>query len=272
MPLRWQRSSAASREMKRGLPQRPEAVAVADRGDAAEQGVDEDRPPVRAEADVVHVEVAGHPGRMRRIDRVEALLIRLARRQHIVEAVDLIMGGEREAAPVGARRQPHRAGEGPLEDRKPPVRPRAEEEDLARLIGGEGEAAAGSRQPLREMARRGQRELFLACGGCHLHAFQSASESCPERKHRRIERRVDKSRGCGCLPRHAVNAAGIRKAPSPFSAMKAKPGSTVRQGTGEEVAAGISCAANSPTRRHGRSAEACLRYGKLNIAAAEPFG
>ena len=54
-----------------GLPERPEAVAVADRGDAGKEGVDEDRPPVLAEANVVNVEVARHPGRMRRVERVD---------------------------------------------------------------------------------------------------------------------------------------------------------------------------------------------------------
>ena len=164
MPFRWQRSSAASRETKGGFHSGAEAVPVADRGDAGEQGVDEDRPAVRAEADVVRVEIAGHPGRVRRVDRVEALRVRLAGRQDIVEALDLILGGEREAAPVGADAEPHAAREAALEHREPAVRLDPEQEQLARLIGGEGEAAAGPGQPGGEAARRGERERLVPRG------------------------------------------------------------------------------------------------------------
>src|SRR5688572_29440884 len=42
------------------LPDRGEAVTVADRGDAAEQAADEHRPAVRAEADIMGIDIPGH--------------------------------------------------------------------------------------------------------------------------------------------------------------------------------------------------------------------
>jgi len=50
---------------ERRPPQRLEAVAVAHRGDAREQRVDEDRTPVRRDRHVVRVDVARDPGDVR---------------------------------------------------------------------------------------------------------------------------------------------------------------------------------------------------------------
>ena len=93
--------------------------------------------PSAPKRDVVHVDIAGHPGRVRRVDGIEPRRRLVPAWQHVVEAVDLVLCREREAAAVGADAQAHAAREGSLEHRQPPVGPRPEQEQLARLIGGE---------------------------------------------------------------------------------------------------------------------------------------
>ena len=58
--------------------------------------------------------------------------------------------------PSGAGAEAHAAREGPLEDRKPAVGLEADQEELAGLIGGEGEARPSLRQPGGEQPRAGQ--------------------------------------------------------------------------------------------------------------------
>jgi hypothetical protein len=101
------------------------------------------------------VEVAGGPGQLGHVDAVVALM-RLARRQRIVEAPELVERAHQE--PLRARPQAHAALEGAIEDRQLAVRPQAEQEQLAGLVGGEGEAEPLLGQPGGELTRRGQVE------------------------------------------------------------------------------------------------------------------
>ncbi len=140
-------------------PQGLEAVAVAEGGKAGEQGVDEHRPAIRAEGDVVGVHVAGDPGLVRGVEGV--VLARLAALGDVVEAEDLIVGGQQQGAAVAGDAEAHAPCEGAFEHRQAPVGLQSQEEQLAGLVGGQGEAHSGARQPLREVPGGRQRELFL---------------------------------------------------------------------------------------------------------------
>ena len=154
-------------------PERPEARAVAHRGDAGEDGVDEHRPPGRVPGNVVDVEIAGDPGKPRHEDGVVAGMA-LSGGKRVVEAEQLVMGGEEEPARVRADAEAHAAGEAPLVDGERAVGSDAEQEQLPGLVGGEGDAAARPRQPRHEASRRGEREGFFRCvGGCGHAATQA---------------------------------------------------------------------------------------------------
>ena len=127
------------------LPDRAEIARVADRGDAGIERADEQRPAIGADADIMRVDAAGRPGEVGNVDRVERA--RLAGAHDIVEAVELELGGERDAARAFAHRQPHAAREIALEQRDGARRVAAQEQQLAGLIGGEHQAAADPRQP-----------------------------------------------------------------------------------------------------------------------------
>src|SRR4051812_30727418 len=97
---------------------------------------------------------------MRHIERIMPIR-RLARAfERVIEAEDLVMRGEQETAAIGGNANPHATRKRALEHRELAIRPDAEQEELAGLIGGEGQAAARYMQPLHEMARRGECELF----------------------------------------------------------------------------------------------------------------
>ena len=134
------------------LPERPEAVAVAYRRHAREQRVDEHRPAVGREGHIVGVDIAGDPRRVRREDRVVGAG-RLSRRHDVVEALNLVVRREREGAAARRHAKPHAAREAALEHRQPPVALQSDQEDLAGLVGGEGEARPHARQPLGEVPR-----------------------------------------------------------------------------------------------------------------------
>jgi hypothetical protein len=70
--------------------------------------------------------------------------------ERVVEAPELEQGAEVERRRAGA--EAHGAVEGALEDRQPSIGLQADQEQLAGLVGGEGEA----RSPLREPCRRRQ--------------------------------------------------------------------------------------------------------------------
>ena len=139
-------------------------MCLADLRDAAELGVDEDGPAVPAERHVVGVHVARDPGHVGREHGV-VVAMGAARGHDVVEAENLKLGREQECAAVLARRHPHAAGEGPFEHRNPPRRLDPDEEDLAGLMGREGEARPRPREPLGEMPRTRESELlFLRVG------------------------------------------------------------------------------------------------------------
>ena len=64
--------------------ERHEAVAVADRGEAAEQRVDEQQPAVGVDREVVDVEIAGDVAQPRHVEPVVAL-VELARGKRVLE-------------------------------------------------------------------------------------------------------------------------------------------------------------------------------------------
>jgi hypothetical protein len=85
----------------------------------------------------------------------------------IVEAQELVLGRQRERASARAHIQAHAAREGALEHGQPSAGLEPDQEQLAGLVCGEGEARARARQPFRKMPRRGERELLFRRAGSH---------------------------------------------------------------------------------------------------------
>ncbi len=141
---------------ERRRPQRAEARPLADRGDAAEQGVDEQRPAVAVDGDVVDVEIAGGVGDPGHVEAIGAV-VDPPRRQRVLEPPQLVERAHPQRIP--GRAQPHAARERAFEDRQPPVRLQPDQEQLAGLIGGERQAQPAFRQPRRELPGRGQHHL-----------------------------------------------------------------------------------------------------------------
>src|SRR5262245_20662211 len=83
----------------------------------------------------------------------------------VVEAQKLILGRQHKRARVGSDAQPHAAREGALEHGEAAAGLEPDQEQLAGLVGGEGEARARAREPVGIMPRRGQRELLLGRRG-----------------------------------------------------------------------------------------------------------
>ena len=141
-------------------------LALAHRGDAGEQCVDENRTPVGRDGHIVRVDVAGDPGYVRREHRV-LLAMGGPFGNDVVETQELVLGRQHERAGISAHAQAHAAREGALEDRQPSAGVESDQEQLAGLLGGESEARARARQPFRKMPRRGERELLFRRAGSH---------------------------------------------------------------------------------------------------------
>ena len=141
---------------ERRPPERREAVGLADRGEAAEQRVDEHDPALGVEGDVVDVEVARGARDLRHVEPVVAL-VRLAGLERVVEPPELEQ--RRQEQRLRARPEAHGAVEAALEDRQPAVRLQPDQEQLAALVGREREREVLLGEPARELARRQQLEL-----------------------------------------------------------------------------------------------------------------
>ena len=121
---------------KGGAPQRLEAVAVADRGQAAEQGIDEDRSAVAVYRDVVDVQIAGGVADLRDIETI-VVVLGFALGEQVFETPDLVEAAHPES--VGRGAEAHAAVEGAFEDGQFAAALEAQEEEFADLVGGEGE-------------------------------------------------------------------------------------------------------------------------------------
>ena len=127
------------------MPDRRKTVRGARPRQAGEQRVDEDGVAGGVERDVVHVDVAGDVAHLRDVEAVEAV-VRLPGLQHVLEAPELIERAHPQRLAISA--EPHAPLERALEDGKAPVGLEAEEEELARLIGGERQARAAARRAM----------------------------------------------------------------------------------------------------------------------------
>ena len=107
--------------------------------------------PAVVRGDLVDVDVAERLRVARHEEGVERLVGGLAGAEDILQPPQLELAGEVE--PAGAVSEAHGALEILLVDRHGAVGLRADEEQLAGLVGGEGEAHAVARQPAREPAR-----------------------------------------------------------------------------------------------------------------------
>ena len=125
-----------------------EALRLRHRGKAGKKRVDEDRPSGRVDTKIMGIEIAGGVGRLRYEQPVIALR-QLARRQRILEPPQLVE--RRHPHGLAIRPQSHAAAEGAFEHRETIVRLQAYQEQLPRLIGGEGQRQVMLRQPFREL-------------------------------------------------------------------------------------------------------------------------
>lgn len=142
-----------------GAPHWPEAGMLGQRGQAVETGHHEDGPSILAGGDVVDVDVAGCVPAHRHVEGVVALPC-LPGLEEVLEAPELVERGQPERA-SGSRAEPHRARKRPLVDREPAIGPEADQEELAGLVGGEGEARLRAGEPGGEQPRSGQLEPGL---------------------------------------------------------------------------------------------------------------
>src|SRR5262249_56009911 len=81
------------------------------------------------------------------------------------EGEEGVGGREDQRAGIGAHPQAHATREGALEYGQAAAGLEPDQEQLASLVGGEGEARAGAREPVGKMPRRGERELLPGRGG-----------------------------------------------------------------------------------------------------------
>ena len=134
-------------------------------GEAGEQRVDEHHAAVGHDRHVVDVEIARGPGELRHVEAIVTLM-RLAGRQHVVEPPELVERREIELAAV--RAEAHGPVEGALEDGEAAVGLEAEQEELAGLIGGEGQGQPLLGHPGGELARGRDLEARFArrLAGC----------------------------------------------------------------------------------------------------------
>ena len=156
-PFRWQRSSAASRSMKGGRQSGAKLARSAMVARQLKRVATKTGRPSASGVDVVDVDVAGGVAGDRHVDRVVAVLA--SRRDR---------GSSRSARAGRARtsracRRARRRGPCSAEKVRSKIESRpsglqADQEELAGLIGGEGEARAGLRQPGGEQPRAGQFE------------------------------------------------------------------------------------------------------------------
>jgi hypothetical protein len=146
-----------------GPPQRPEARLVADRGETGEQRIDEHRRAHAvdlAHADVVDVGAAGDAALAWHELAVGALRRGLAGGEHVLEPPQHVEGAGPQRLPVGP--QPLALLDDALVRADAAVVPAADEEQPSRLVGGEGEADIGCREPCRETLRQQQQRALVA--------------------------------------------------------------------------------------------------------------
>ena len=122
-----------------GTPQLAEAATVRQGGQTVEPGGDKDRAAIRVFDDVMGVDVACRVPRHRHVKRVEPVA-GFPRIKEVLTAPKLKAGTHPE--PALPHPQTHRPLERAFEHRQPPIGAQADQEHLARLIGGQGEAAA----------------------------------------------------------------------------------------------------------------------------------
>ena len=132
------------------LPDWREAVRLTGRCQAGEQRRCEQRAAMAANGNVVNVEIARGVADLRNIECVVAL-VHLAVGDGVLEPPELEERGHPQRLAIAG--QSHAAVEVALMDRLSAVRLQADQEQLAALLGGEGQAQPLVRQPFRELAR-----------------------------------------------------------------------------------------------------------------------
>ncbi len=147
---------------ERRLPQRPETLGDAGGGQAGELGVHKNDPAGPVGAQFVDVEVAGDLGVAGQIEPVEVLVGALVPCENILHTPQLVESSNVE--PVGLAVQAHGADEVLLVERDLAVGQQPHQEQLAGLVGGEGQAHAVVGQPVAHAARAGDPGLALGQG------------------------------------------------------------------------------------------------------------
>jgi hypothetical protein len=145
---------------ERRAPERPEAVRLRERRQAAKEGVDEHQPPVCVDGEVVDVEVAGGVADLWYVEAVVAVLL-FAGGKDVLEAPDLVEAAEVEA--VGGAAQAHAAVEAALDDRQLAIGLEADQEEFADLVGGQRERELLLAEPGGELGRGAHGATLAYC-------------------------------------------------------------------------------------------------------------
>ena len=147
------------------LPHRREARLLRHGGHQIHAGGDEQQAPIGLAHHVVDVELAGGPGHPRHIQPIG---FKPRRPRPLGEGVhqppDLKTGGEMETAGVGGGPKAHGAVEAALVDRKPPIGPVADEEQLAGAVGGDRQREPPGGEEGAEAAGTGDAQDRLHAG------------------------------------------------------------------------------------------------------------
>ena len=151
---------------ERRLPDRREAVFWRQRRQAIESRVDENRPVVAIDADVVQVEIAGEMEGPRDVAGVEDVVDALMGGEHILEPNDL--GARRQRQPVRAvDGYPHRLRQDGLMEMRA-LAAAAEEIENARLVGGKRDRDVEVRETRDQAGRERIFDRLLGARLCGL--------------------------------------------------------------------------------------------------------
>ena len=129
---------------ERRPPERSEAGPLRKCGDASEACGDEHRAAGVVDGHVVDIEVAGGVGHLRHIEPIVSL-VEFARPEQVLETPELVERAQPEGLAIGPKA--HRAVERALENGEPAFGVTPQEEEFARLVGGERQADLLLSQP-----------------------------------------------------------------------------------------------------------------------------
>src|SRR5690606_12464711 len=167
-------------------------------GQAGVLGVDEHDLAVRADAELVDVEVADGLRVARHVALVVLAVDHLVRAQHVLEAPQLVQPAQVD--PLGVADHAHRALEDALEERDPALLVAADQVYAAALVGGDRQRHAVAGQPGRQPARAALVHPHRRLAGLRVGTARAGSGCRVGRRRCRVAGLGTAGDGlCGCL-------------------------------------------------------------------------